>query len=243
MSHKVTVITSVFEAGDMMQPFLDDLLRQTIFDRCLFHLVCCNDNYTHPDEIACHEFQKEHPSNVRFTHLKNDPGIYGVWNHVVKAAKTQYLTNANVDDRMHPECIEKHIRLLDEKPEIDLAYCYNICTFEENDSFEETEGRNRYPTAQFNPKRMLRGNLPHNHPVWRASLHEKFGYFDESIFSAADWEFWLRCVAGGTQFELIPEDLGLYYWNPKGISTNRATALKKSRVENNVRRQYQEIIK
>ena len=67
---------------------------------------------------------------------------------------------------------------------------------------------------------MLRGNLPHNNPMWKKSLHEKHGYFDSNYRSAGDWEFFLRCTFGGENFKKINEVLGLYYFNPKGVSTN-----------------------
>ena len=81
-------------------------------------------------------------------------------------------------------------------------------------------------------------NLPHNHPVWRRTLHDKFGLFDEQYGSAGDWEFWLRCVKGGAQFKLIPEDLGLYYFNPSGISTSTANQSWKRQEENRIREMY-----
>jgi len=52
------------------------------------------------------------------------------------------------------------------------------------------------------------------------SLHDKYGTFDEKYRSAGDWEFWLRCVEGGSQFLKHPEILGVYYFNPIGVSTN-----------------------
>ena len=241
MSNKVTVITSIKEADKLMKPFLEDLARQTLFAECSVFLVCCNSSIGHTDEQACRIFAEKY-DNVQYYHMINDPGIYGVWNMVVSKADTPYITNANVDDRLHPECIEKHVKLLDQKPEIDLAYCYNICSFYPNETFENTTGRNRYPTAEFSPNRMLRSNLPHNHPVWRRSLHDRFGLFDEEIFSAADWDFWLRCVAGGANFELIKENLGLYYWNPQGISTSKTNMVKKTMVENLVRKKHQKAI-
>ena len=58
-------------------------------------------------------------------------------------------------------------------------------------------------------------NLPHCMPMWRKSLHERYGLFNPWDFAAiADWEFWLRCAAGGARFMLLRERLGLYYRNP-----------------------------
>ena len=68
---------------------------------------------------------------------------------------------------------------------------------------------------------MLRGNPPHCMPMWRKSLHERHGFFEEKYRSASDWEFWLRCTLEGVEMKKINKPLGLYYFNPKGMSTNQ----------------------
>ncbi len=45
------------------------------------------------------------------------------------------------------------------------------------------------------------------------------GLFDESLKYAGDWDMWLRCVRSGSKFKKINEVLGLYYYNPEGLST------------------------
>lgn len=239
---KVTIITSVFNAGDMLKPFLYNMDEQTVRHKCMHVLVCCNPEWG-DDEDTCYEMEEKFPSQYKFFYLEKDPGIYGAWNYAIEQSYSEYITNANVDDRLHPECIEKHINYLDEHQDIDLAYCKNLCTFKPNDEIFTRETRNVYPTSKFKPKLMLRGNLPHNHPVWRRSLHDRFGMFDTNLKSAADWEMWLRCVAGGSKFALIPEYLGLYYWNPSGVSTSRKNQQWKLVEENNVRRKYQNLIR
>ena len=56
-------------------------------------------------------------------------------------------------------------------------------------------------------------------PMWRKNLHNKCGFFDETYKSAADWEFWLRCSFAGEKIKDVKEIIGLYYFNPKGLST------------------------
>lgn len=241
---RVALITSVYKNGDMLQPFLDDVARQTMFTDSLLILVNCSDDLH--DRKACVRFAMDNLACVEHIHVKDDPGIYAAWNIGIKRAiahKIPYITNANVDDRLHPECLERHVALLDAKQEVSVAYCQNLCTHVPNETWETTEATNRYPTGPFNPLAMLRHNLPHNHPVWRANLHEKYGFFDESLKSAADYEFWLRCVANGEKFELIPENLGLYYFNPQGISTNKENQVWKMREEAGVRRKYQKLLR
>ena len=73
--------------------------------------------------------------------------------------------------------------------------------------------------------------------MWRRSLHDKFGFFDEKMFSASDAEFWLRCYHGGAKFKKINEILNVYYLNPNGISTssNRASERVKEEQDNKIR--------
>jgi hypothetical protein len=54
-------------------------------------------------------------------------------------------------------------------------------------------------------------------------LHEDVGLFDTKYASAADWEFWLRCIKAQKNFYFIPIPLSGYYQNPEGISTSSET--------------------
>ena len=115
--------------------------------------------------------------------------------------------------------VDKEIMLLAEKALID---CVNFQT----DSYgvppmDQIATANVFPTGIFSLYNMLLCNLPHNHPVWRRSLHKRFGHFDETMHSASDWDFWLRCASLGAKFELIPEVLGSYYLNPTGMSSDQ----------------------
>jgi glycosyltransferase involved in cell wall biosynthesis len=213
----ITLVTSLYKGGLFIRQFLENVTSQTAWDRCQLFIV----DAVSPDNE--YEVIKEylHNPNIRYERLHKDPGIYGVWNYAIENSHTKYITNANVDDCLMPDCLEKHMNLLDSELEIDLAYCVNI----ETDSYgipEVLEGSRTFPTGIFSLYNMLICNLPHNHPVWRKSLHKRFGYFDETYKSAADWDFWLRCAVLGAQFKLIEELLGCYYRNPEGISSKES---------------------
>jgi len=161
--------------------------------------------------------------NIIYKHLNDDPGIYACWNLMIKETESEYITNANVDDRLFPSSIENHTDLLDSSPDIDVAYCLNVCVEAPNPNPCLLTGQELLiPTAEFSIDNMLKGNLPHNHPVWRRSLHDRFGYFNETDYvSGSDWDFWLRCAVNGANMRLIPRRLGVYYKNPEGISTKK----------------------
>ena len=81
--------------------------------------------------------------------------------------------------------------------------------------------------------------MPHASPMWRKSYHEKYGYFDEKYRSSGDWEMWLRGASQGSKFKKIYEVLGLYYFNPTGISTNPDNFSWKREEEKEVFEKYQ----
>ena len=84
-------------------------------------------------------------------------------------------------------------------------------------------------------------NMPHASPLWRASVHEKYGKFDEKYGSAGDWEMWLRAASQGSKFKKIQTVLGLYYFNPNGISTNPENFSWKQEEEAEVYEKYMDL--
>jgi len=240
---KVTVITSMFKAGQYIEGFIEDIIDQTAFDDCTWYLL---DAYS-PDN----EYEIIHPylskyNNIKYERLDHDPGLYACWNYMIKNSRSEYVSNSNVDDRLLPQCLERHIEVLDQNHNYDLAYCENAITHHINDSYKNykyLEEVTTYPTGPFNRAKLLHHCYPSTHPVWRRSLHDKFGFFNENYKSVSDHEFWLRCIANGSQdFIFIPEILGIYYYNPLGVSTNPDNNNWKHKEEFEVRQQYSNLL-
>ena len=66
-------------------------------------------------------------------------------------------------------------------------------------------------------------------------------YFDEKYSSAADWEFWLRTVQNGETFLKLRKDIGAYYLNPGGISTNKNDTVKRFNEEKEIFFKYKDL--
>ena len=92
-------------------------------------------------------------------------------------------------------------------------YSDNYITNVPNTTFENPKAHAVTRFAQFSKTAML-ACLPHCHPVWRKSLHEKYGYFDERYHAVGDYEMWLRAVDKGAQFLKVPGIYGIFYLNP-----------------------------
>ena len=141
--------------------------------------------------------------NVKYIELDKDPGMYECWNIAIREAQGEYLNNANPDDRKHPTFLDEHVRALDSDKSIDLIYCDSLITTLPNTSFDSNTHISRYNFPEFSIEDLIVYNMPHQSPVYRKSMHDRFGFFDNNYKSAADQD-----VASGEElyYEQKPQD-------------------------------------
>jgi len=215
---KVSIITSVYDGDEYIRPFLEDITRQSIFDQC--ELILINADSPGNEESVIKEYLEKH-DNIVYEKLDTDPGIYGTWNYGLNLATGDYITNANLDDRKAINSLEKHARELYLDSSVDLVYGDMLITDNPNETFENnSSGGKKYTFPHFSFESLKMVNMPHASPMWRKSIHEENGLFDEKYRSAGDWEMWLRAAANGSVFKKMDDVVGLYYFNPTGVSTN-----------------------
>lgn len=214
---RVTIITSVFKGDEFIEGFLADITRQTIFHEC--ELLLINANSPGNEELIIKPYLAKYP-NIIYEKLEKDPGIYAVWNMGLKKARADFVTNANVDDRRNPKCLEMHVKVLEENPSIDLVYSDYLITNQPNETFEHNSSPLTCVTHEFAPELMFLC-LPGPEPMWRKALHERCGYFSEVFFCSGDLEMWNRAVSKNCIFKKVPGLCGLFYNNPNGLSNKR----------------------
>lgn len=234
-------MTSIFKSSKWMPSFLENIVQQTMFDECKLEMIDANSPENEYEIIK--PYLKEY-KNMTYERLGSDPGTASIFNTCLKKKETEYYTWANTDDKIFPTCIEEHAKVMDRDQSIDLVYCRNATAFDYLTSFDTLKEFNLFPTAKFSVENMLMCNLPHNHPVWRESMHHDCNYFDEKTWPAVfDYEFWLRCVFNGKKFKLLDKVLGVYYRNPEGLSTNEKDMNRNIRHVNEIKKMYMELYK
>jgi hypothetical protein len=222
----VSAIVSAYHAEKFLGGCLSDLMAQTMWEADLLEIL-----------VVCKQGSKEHQiakrhKGIAIVTTEDIPTVYEAWNLGVRAASGKYLTNANTDDRRHPGSMELQVGILDGNPSVDLVYHDQYITWKPNQTYDEFVAENNGKTlvggrfenepgifawADFDPRTMIDGCYIGPQPMWRASLHQRFGLFDTEFKSAGDYEFWLRCVRGGSRFLHIPIPLGLYLARLDGI--------------------------
>jgi hypothetical protein len=212
---RVTLITSLYNADEFVHDFMKNMIEQSIFSET--ELIIINAHSPGNEEKEILAYLKEFP-NIVYIHLPNDPGLYAIWNMGIRYAHAPLVANANLDDRRDLYSLVQQVNTLEKYAEFDLAYCDFCITTKPNDQWYDMFVYQHTDMQQFSQK-AIRWCLPGPQPVWRKSMHEKYGYFREDFISAADQEMWCRAVDKGSQFIKVSCFSGVYYYNPKGIST------------------------
>jgi glycosyltransferase involved in cell wall biosynthesis len=213
---KLTVITSVYNSEFFIKDFLDDIRRQSIFKDCEFLFLDADSTDNCRQEIL--EFALGY-KNVQYFNV-GKKNIYETWNIGVSLSRSEILTNWNTDDRRLPNSLEKQYNFLMDNEDVDLCYGETLWVDTPNIKTKDCDQSSKSPCLDASMQTMLQFNSPHCLPMWRKSLHRQYGMFNETFFSAGDYEMWMRALSRGCKFGRLNEVVGSYYRNPKGISSN-----------------------
>ena len=249
-SDGITFITSIYKGGEWIDSFLANMVALDQFDTCELILINANSPQLDQEVSSIRKFQNTHP-NVIHIILDTDPGLYNIWNFGALIASSNYLSNANLDDRKASDFIVSHLQSFEcAEDDVSLVSAPCIICADKYVGFEKyVESRSmeeelwfytsteyyRYPDLfldfidQNRQKHIVWKNIPHCMPVWRRELHQKYGYFNEARGGpAADLEFWLRCARQGETFRNINTPKGLYYYsNTTTYSARKSQSMKR----------------
>ena len=141
MKPKVSLYTSLFKGAKHLKGFLEDVERQTIFKECELVIINANSPEREEEEAILKPYLHKHRGHgnglIKYSVLDSDPGVYAVWNKCIKECSSDLISNANVDDRKHPEHLEMHYQGLKDNPDIDLTYAEVAVTYKANETMEK----------------------------------------------------------------------------------------------------------
>jgi hypothetical protein len=194
---ELTWITSFFNGKEYLDDLINDFLSQKKckIELIILNIINSNDKETN-DKLK--EIKNKY-KNIILIELENDPGLYECWNLGIKNANSEFITNANLDDRHSEQFSNIMIDFLNNNPKIDIAYspCYSSKIYFSNFNNIDINKITVIHQAQYSnitKQIMNKYNLPHSCPVWRKNLHYEIGYFNKNYHPYSDYEFWGRCL-------------------------------------------------
>lgn len=218
--YRITVISSIYRPGEYFDSFLGNLTEQTIFFDTEFVLVLVDP--TEDELIIATSFALTFP-NVRLETEKTRISIYEAWNRAILLASSTFITNMNVDDVRSSDSLEKQVSFMENHTWADVGYAdfyYLLDKRLDWTSISNIGAKSDVPLASLIGMAWFGINSPHNGPIWRRDLHDRFGMFESKLKSAGDYEFWMRAISQGACFLKMKETTVGYFLNPNGMSTN-----------------------
>lgn len=225
---KVSAIVSLYKAREFVEECLTDLINQSLYRAGALEIVVIDSASPDGEGSVVREFQ-ERFDNIVYVRTDERERLYQAWNRGISHARGEYITNANADDRHHPECLEILARALDVNPRAQLAYADVFESRVPNESFNANSRSVRYLYKEyFAPDVVLHYQFGCQ-PVWRRDIHERVGLFSETMKAAGDWEFNLRFALSGERAVHIPMPLGLFLARDTSISNQDDSSVREQR--------------
>ncbi|WP_299167843.1 glycosyltransferase family 2 protein [uncultured Arthrobacter sp.] len=211
-SATVAIIMRTKNRPLLLERALQDVLRQTYEEWVL--LIVNDGGETRDMEQLLERHASALAGRASVLHHPQSKGMEAASNAGIQASASQFIAIHDDDDEWHPEFLDRTVRHLEDGEDGGVAVRTEIV-------WEEIRGEqiNELDREIFWPQMrsvtlfdMLRNNrcVPIS-VLYRRSVHENVGYFDESLSVVGDWEFYLRFLQHHRMGFI--DGTPLAYWN------------------------------
>lgn len=197
----VTIITPCYNYGRFLADALDSLLLQTYTN---WECIIVNDgSKDNTEEVALQYTARD--QRIKYIYQVNK-GLPNARNTALKIANGKYIQLLDADDLLESKKLELQVALFESKEDLDLIY--SAAALFSNQDVEKV-GR----PFVFNELPRLSGKdeiiiqllmkdvffLP-GCVIFRRSVFEQVGFFNESLYGLEDWNYWFRAALLGCEF-------------------------------------------
>ena len=216
----VSVITPAFNAAAHLSETVESCLNQSYAD---FELLVVDDGSTDDTAAITHRYGK-HDDRIRLFRIPNG-GSSVARNMALNNARGGFLALLDSDDLWMPDYLERQITTLANHPSADVVTANAI------NLGGHLDGKPYWPASEdVRPISMLemirRENAIHIFSVFRRSVVDRIGRFDEAFRGNEDYDFWLRAAAAGCQFVADFTPGGYYRRRADSLSADERQMIK-----------------
>ena len=224
----VSVIIPCYNYGHLIGETIESLLQQSYSD---LEIIVINDgSKDNTEEVVKAWALKD--SRIQY-HGYPNTGLGASRNRGLEKVKGDFIQFLDADDLLEKRKFEIQLKLFSENPGTDVVYG-SVRYFSTNPN-DPSDRLLTYwgPNEEWMPKyngngrsflqKALKGNFSHlSSTLFKKSIVDKVGLFDNEISAVADYHFLLRSVVADAVFLYhdIPDTYSLVRWHPSNMSKN-----------------------
>jgi glycosyltransferase involved in cell wall biosynthesis len=201
-SRKVSVIVPNYNHAKYLRQRLDSIFSQTYQN---FELIILDDCSPDDSRTVINDYASDPRVTTCFNEV-NSGCVFRQWNKGLEMASGELVWIAESDDYSDPNFLQTMVGLLDEKPEVGIAFCcsYRVADgeitlplerwfreFQKDYLSDFIANGQDYAASQM----LFLNTIPNaSSAVFRKSLAKQAGPADDSFLLSGDWDYWIRLL-------------------------------------------------
>jgi len=227
---KVSVIVSLYNTGAKLARFLELLQHQTLIAKAEVELVLVDANSPQDEWSTAKQRLGAFACSVLYVRTRERVTIQSAWNLAVREARAPYLCFLGVDETLYPLALERLADELDRNLYADWAMASSIaCEVDVNGGFASDKVFYDRSDAARDMVLLDTTYLSWVGGLYRRTLHDRFGYYDETFRASGDTEFKMR-ILPSIRVAYLPVTLGQFLDYPD----ERTTASVRAEIEDSL---------
>jgi glycosyltransferase involved in cell wall biosynthesis len=189
---KVSIVIPCYNHGVMLREALASV--EQVRNANLLEVIIVDDGSS---EAETTRILEEVGQAGRSVVAQSNWGLSAARNVGIRLAKGEFILPLDSDNRVRDAYLNEAASLLKDNPSLDVIYA-------DAEYFGERNGRWHVP--EFDLSSLIRANFIDACALYRKSLWEKVGGYDEQmLMGLEDWDFWLRVALHGGSFVHLPQ--------------------------------------
>lgn len=205
----ISVVLPTYNGIDNIRKSIDSVLDQSYKD---IELIIVDDCSTDGTGALVDEYAATH-DNVHVIHNEKNRKLPASLNIGFSYAKGDYYTWTSDDNYFAPEALARMYGIFQSDPNADIVYT-DYYTIDSEDKI----------TGEINHKDytdIFSDNIIGACFLYKKEVHEKLNGYDEGLFLAEDYDFWIRAVINKFKIEPLYEKLYYYRLHKSSLTGSR----------------------
>lgn len=210
MKPLISIILPTYNGERFISQSIESCIKQTFKDWELIIVNDCSSDAT-LDIVLRYAMQD---SRIKVISNETNKKLPASLNIGFKEAKGKYLTWTSDDNYFAADALEKMVKVFKSKADVDFVYSDMYIVDECGHVMEEKK--------QKNICKLYHGCCVGASFMYKREVYEKFGSYNEEMFCAEDYEYWMRLWVNNVRFYHLKECLYYYRMNSASLTATKA---------------------